>query len=81
MYQDTGDIVFAHMGRRRTKGKWGGPRPGSGRKPILEDPYRVTFDLENADFAAVKAIAEQRGVSVAEVLRAAVRAYVKRTGR
>ena len=77
-YQSSDDKVFAEMGRRKTKGRWGGPRPGSGRKPVLEDPYRVTFDLEDADFTAVKAIADQRGVSVAEVLRGAVRTYVRR---
>ncbi len=66
---------------RKTKGRWGGWRPGSGRKPVLHDPVSFTGDLERADAEALEAIAGQRGVSVASLVRAAVAAYVKRQRR
>ena len=66
---------------RRTKGTWGGWRPGSGRKPTLRDPVSFTGDIESADMDALLAIAEEREVSVASLVRAAVAAYVKRDRR
>ena len=65
----------------KTKGTWGGWRPGSGRKPQLKDPVRFTGELERPDIEALEAIAEERGVSVASLVRAAVVAYVKRRRR
>ena len=66
---------------RRTKGTWGGWRPGSGRKPTLRDPVSFTGDIERPDMDALEAVAEGRGVSVASLVRAAVAAYVKRQRR
>jgi len=43
----------------------------------LKDPVSVTMDLERPDAEALQAIAEQRGVSVASLVRAAVRAYMR----
>ena len=74
--QEAGMTVVFDVAKKKTS--WGGPRPGSGRKPVLTDPHRVTFDVERPDFDAVGKIAKRRGVSVAEVLRAAVRAYLGR---
>jgi hypothetical protein len=70
------------MAARKSKKTWGGPRPGSGRKPTLEDPVSFTGELEGADVEALATIAEERGgVSVASLVRAAVTAYVKRHRR
>jgi hypothetical protein len=70
------------MAARKSKKTWGGVRPGSGRKPTLEDPVSFTGELERADVAALATIAEERGgVSVASLVRAAVTAYVKRHRR
>jgi hypothetical protein len=66
---------------RKTKGTWGGWRPGAGRKPTLRDPVSFTGDIERLDMDALEAIAEERGVSVASLVRAAVVAYVKRQRR
>jgi hypothetical protein len=63
------------------KKTWGGRREGAGRKPRLSDGVSVTGELERADVEALREIAQERGVSLATVLRAAVRAYVKRHGR
>ena len=70
------DVVGA-----RKKKTWGGARPGSGRKPVLDDPVTFASELERAEVDALKAIAEERGVSVASLVRAAVTAYVKRHRR
>ncbi len=66
---------------RKTKGTWGGWRPGAGRKPTLREPVSFTGDIERPDMDALEAIAEERGVSVAALVRAAVAAYVKRQRR
>jgi hypothetical protein len=65
----------------RRKGTWGGRRAGAGRKPTLRDPVSFTGDLEQVDLQALAEIAEQRGVSVASLVRTAVAAYVKRQRR
>ena len=69
------------VGARRTKGTLGGWRPGAGRKPTLKDAVSFTGDLERVDAEALEAIAEERGVSVASLVRAAVGAYLKRRRR
>ena len=61
--------------------RWGGARPGSGPKPVLKDPHRVGVDLEGTDFDQVQKLAKKRGVSVSQVVRDAVRAYLKRAKR
>ncbi len=66
---------------RKTKGTLGGWRPGAGRKPTLKDAVSFTGDLERVDAEALEAIAEERGVSVASLVRAAVGAYLKRRRR
>ena len=63
------------------KGTRGGWRPGAGRKPVLEDPVSFTGDIEGADFDALAKIAEQRRVSLASLVRAAVSAYLARQKR
>ena len=69
------------MTARKTKGTLGGWRPGAGRKPILKDAVSFTGDIEKADAEALEAIAEERGVSVASLVREAVKAFIKRRGR
>ena len=66
---------------RRKKASWGGRRPGAGRQPVLEDAVHVSFDLEARDFRVLRAFAEEKGISVAEVLRTAVRGHLKRRRR
>ncbi len=45
---------------------------------MLEDPVRLTFDLERPDFEALEAFAMNRGISVAAALRMAVQRHLKR---
>jgi hypothetical protein len=66
---------------QKTKGTRGGWRPGAGRKPTLRDPVSFTGDIERTDMDALEAIAEERAVSVASLVRKAVVAYVKRQRR
>ena len=62
---------------KRTASGRGGPRPGAGRKPFLKRRRRVGVDLEGPDFDQVQKLAKKRGVSVSQVVRDAVRAYLK----
>ena len=59
----------------------GGARPGAGRKPILSDAVRVTFDLERDEADALRELAARKGTSVSSVVRDAVRAFLKRMKR
>ena len=61
--------------------KWGGARPGAGRKRIVLDPVRLSIDHERPDVEALEAIAEAQEVSVAHLVRKAVQAFVKRHRR
>lgn len=81
MYNQENLLHDVSMAARKTKGTWGGWRPGAGRKPTLRDPVSFTGDIEKADMDALEAIAEERGVSVAALVRAAVAAFLKRRRR
>ena len=59
----------------------GGWRPGAGRKRIVQDPVRLSIDHERPDVEALEAMAEEQGVSVAHLVRKAVKAFVKRCGK
>ena len=74
-------IYSENVAAKRRKGSWGGRRPGAGRKPTLKEPVSITGDLERADAEALEAIAEDRGVSVASLVREAVAAYLRRRRR
>ena len=63
------------------KGKRGGRRPGAGRKPVLDEPVSFTAYFERAEMEALDEIAEERGVSVASLVREAVSAYLARRKR
>ena len=65
---------------RKTKGTWGGWRPGAGRKPVLREPVSFTGDIERRDMEALEVIGRERGASVASLVREAVAAYLKRRG-
>ena len=69
------------MAARKSKGKRGGARPGAGRPPVVHDPVRFTLDLERPDFEALEEIADQRGRSIASLVREAVGAFLKRRKR
>ena len=58
--------------------RWGGKRARAGRKPELEDPVSVTFDMERPRVERLRAIAKERGVSAASLIRKAVDAYLRR---
>ena len=75
MYNSSG------VSTRRRRGSWGGSRPGAGRPQVVQDPVRLSIDHEREDAEALRQLAENRGTSVAELVRAAVRAYVKRHRR
>ena len=74
-------IASDSMALRKAKSGRGGRRPGAGRKPTLEDPVSLTGDIERADAEALSAIAAQRDVSVASLVRKAVSAFLKRQRR
>ena len=57
---------------------WGGKRAGSGRKKVVDDPVRLAIDLERKDGEALKNIASSKGMSLAEFVRATLKARITR---
>ena len=68
------------MAAKRKSG-WGGARQGAGRPNLRTNPYRRSVDFDEADDRVLREIAEQRGVSVAQVIREAVTALLRRQTR
>ena len=66
------------MGRRRPKGTLGGWRPGAGRKAVFLSRVARSVSFEASEIEELEEIAEERGFTVAEVIRLAVQAYLKR---
>jgi hypothetical protein len=59
----------------------GGARPGAGRPRTVQEPARIAVDFEKPDLEALRALAERRGTSIAELVRRAVSQYLRRAGR
>jgi len=59
----------------------GGWRPGAGRKRIVREPARLAIDFERADMDELVRLADERGASVASLIREAVAAYLARRRR
>ena len=55
--------------------------PGAGRKPSLEDPVSVTVDVEKPQIEALQEIANEREVSVAALIREAIKMHLRRRRR
>jgi hypothetical protein len=67
--------------RKKATGR-GGWRPGAGRKPAFEDSVDRTLRFERRDLETLEAMATERGVTTADLVREAVRGYLgKRTKR
>ncbi len=62
----------------RKKASWGGARPGAGRPPLGRKLHRRSIDFEEAEDRLLRKIATERGISVVQVIREAVTAYLKR---
>ncbi len=78
MQNQLDSVYHEDVTARKTKGTRGGWRPGAGRKPFLREAVSFTGDIERPDMDRLEAIAEEKGVSVASLVREAVKAYLKR---
>jgi hypothetical protein len=65
------------MGAGKQKSRVGGARPGAGRPAELRDAKRLTFHIEEADLEKLRTEAEKSERTVGELLREAVKAYLK----
>ena len=74
---DYNHIVVA---RKKKPGR-GGRREGAGRKRIVTDPVAFTLDIERPEMDVLRAIAEERGASVASLVRKAISAFLRRQKR
>ena len=60
------------------KTSWGGARPGAGRPRLYSKTHRRSVDFDDSDDRQLREIAAERGVTVIQVIREAVTAYLKR---
>jgi hypothetical protein len=67
-------------GRKKASGR-GGWRPGAGRKPVFEDSVDRTLRFERRDLEMLEAMATERGVTTADLVREAVRTYLGKRSR
>ena len=72
--------IFPLVSRAKKSGR-GGARPGAGRKRIVQDPERIAVDLEKPQLDALRELADERGTSVADLIRRSVSQYLNRAGR
>jgi hypothetical protein len=77
-FQKSARILMRVAARRKARGTRGGARLGSGRKPLSEETGDLTVRFAREDLDALVALARERGVSAAELVREAVRGYVAR---
>ena len=61
------------------KGKRGGARPGAGRPAILAERRSVTLHMEAAQRERLGQIAEARGLTVSDLIREVIGAFLRRT--
>ena len=66
------------MATRKTKGTYGGWRPGAGRKPILEQPVKLSLTLEQTTLDGLVRIAAREGLPLAVYVRQALAKLVRR---
>lgn len=59
----------------------GGKRANAGRPRVVRDPVRLTIDFEKDDVTRLTERAEDRGISVAQLVREAVRSHLAKRGR
>jgi len=69
------------MAARKKPWGHGGARPGAGRKRQIQDRADRTLRFERGDLDALDALAAERGVTTADLVREAVRAYLVRARR
>jgi hypothetical protein len=70
--------MMAVAENRSRRGKWGGARPGAGRKAELADPAHVGTAIEREELEQLDALARERNLTRAQLLREIISGYLKR---
>ncbi len=69
------------MATRKTKGTYGGWRPGAGRKPILEQPVKLSLTLEQTTHDGLVGLAAREDLPLAVYVRRTLAQHVARRQR
>ena len=77
-YQEASGIIKIMAAKKRP---WGGHRKGAGRPRLIEDRADRTIRFERADLEALEDLATDRRVTVADLVREAVRTLITRQRR
>ena len=62
----------------KEKSRHGGRRGGAGRPAIFRDAVLFQLRLERADVEAFRRLAKRKGLAMQELMRRALRAYLRR---
>ena len=74
----TPDTVFVE---KKNQSSRGGARKGAGGKRLVQDPKRIAVDFEGSDTNALQELAQERGTSIATLVRTAVSQFLNRNKR
>ncbi len=67
--------------RKKTKGTYGGWRPGSGRKPVVTDARKFSLTLAQATLDGLGKLADDEGLPLAVYVRRTLAQHVARRQR
>ena len=66
---------------KRKRGTQGGRLPGAGRPRLFDEKVRVAIDMEREDYQALRGISEDKGRSIPDLVRSAIKTLLKRHRR
>ncbi len=69
------------MATKKTKGTYGGWRPGAGRKPILDEPVKLSLTLEQTTLDGLVGLAAREDLPVGVYVRRTLAQHVARRQR
>ena len=72
-------LDYERMAKRKTG--WGGRREGAGRPTFFHEPVDRRVRLERSEAEAAENFASDRGISLSELIRRALRSYLNRQKR
>ncbi len=80
-FQETVLSSNPEVAPKRKRRTHGGRRSGAGRPKLFEHKVRVGVDMEHEDYEALCEISEEKGRSVPDLIRSAIKTLLKRHRR
>lgn len=75
-------IVSSEMAvKKRKTATHGGARPGAGRPSLVKNPRSMRVNVEREDYEALQQIAEESDTTITELIRRAIRSFLRQRRR